>query len=111
MTDDALQFPNMRLRDMPFKQSCSLYRDIDQLAEGYLDEIITAFSDLIKGETNINSVKLLIYRAQYACYLRGYRDRDAEHMPAGKKDRRRDHEKILHCPGGLPMDRDRGGHS
>lgn len=79
MRGDTLQFPDRRrLRDMTFKQGCNAYRDLDQLADAYSNEIIDAFSDLIRGDTDLKSVKLLIYRAEYACYLRGYRDRGTE---------------------------------
>lgn len=77
-------FPDRRLRDMPFKQSYKMYDDIGDLASCYVDEIITAFSNLITGGIDIADVKLLIYRAQYASYLKGFKDKEAGRVPGNR---------------------------
>lgn len=78
-------FPDRRIRDMPFKQSYKMFDDIGDLASCYVDEITTAFSNLITGETDIADVKLLIYRAQYACYLKGLKDKEARQVPGTQR--------------------------
>lgn len=75
MNENVISFPNRTdIWSMKITESYKVYKDIDDLSKRYVDCAMETLPELLSGDTSLSELRLLLVRATYSCYIRGYED-------------------------------------
>ena len=66
-----LRFSETRLRSLPFSAVPDMYNDFCDMVEDYRAEIWATITDCEKGTVSTGILDKTIFRALWACYLKG----------------------------------------